>query len=363
MATIGRNGRNFTTLITVGWLLSLSLPAFAETEGLSLVSEVRGNVSVQRTGRKVQRAQVGDRLKASDKLSLGKGGAAKVLCDNASIWKPNTVGTFTIAKGCQTKGRTVLRLANQDRIPTRSGNDPTIPFVISPRNTNVIDSQQLLRWNPVAGARDYRVSVTGPDVKWEKSVKQSQVLFSDVALKPGMRYRVMVTAENGPSSQSETGIGFSILDSAAAAQIKSDISALQRQELSEEAQVLAIAHLERSNELYGSAIDRLEVWLMRGNKSAAVSQLAGDLNRQVELPGLARDHYVVGLEIMRRDGNLAGQAEVLNSLGQVDRDSDRLKAAIGWLEEAQKRYRELGDGERVQQLEQESTYLRERVYR
>ena len=361
MVTIGRNCQNLTTLITVGWLLSLSLPAFAESEGLSLVSEVRGNVSVQRTRQKPQRAQVGDRLKASDKLSLGKGGAAKVLCDNASIWKPNTVGTFTIAKGCQTKGRTVLRSANQDRIPTRSGNDLTIPFVISPRNTKVIDPQQLLRWNPVAGARGYRVSVTGPDVKWERAVNQSQTLFSDVVLKPGMRYRVMVTAENGASSQSETGIGFGILDSETVQQIKSDISALQRQELSEEAQVLAIAHLERSNELYGSAIDRLEVWLARGNKSAAVSQLAGDLCRQVGLPGLARDHYVVGLEMMRGDGNWAGEAEILNSLGQVDRDSDRLKAAIGWLEEAQKRYRELGDEDQVQKVEAMLVNLRKRV--
>ncbi len=353
--------RNLTTLITGGCLLSLSVPAFAGPEGLTLVTEVRGDVSVQRDGRKPQRARVGDRLKVSDKLSLGKGGAAKVLCDNASIWKPNTVGTFTIAQGCQTKGRTVLRSANQDRIPTRSGNDPTIPFVISPRNTNVIDSQQLLRWNPVAGARDYRVSVTGPDVKWEKSVKQSQVLFSDAALKPGMRYRVMVMAENGASSQSETGIGFSILDSATATQIKSDISALQRQELSEEAQVLAIAHLERSNELYGSAIDRLESYLNQGNQSAAGYQLLGDLYRQVELPGQAQKQYVAGLALMRKAQNLEGQAEILESLGQVDRGLGQLKAAIGWLEEAQKRYRELGDGERVEAVEKDLVYLRGRV--
>jgi hypothetical protein len=51
----------------------------------------------------------------------------------------------------------------------------------------------------------------------------------------------------------------------------------------------------------------------------------------------------------------------LNSLGQGDRDSDRLKAAVGWFEEAQKLYRELGDEERVQQLEKELTNLRKRV--
>jgi hypothetical protein len=341
---------------------SLGLPVSANDGGFHLVTESQGDVKLQRKGQKVQPVHVGDRLRTTDKLLLGKGGRAKVLCQNLAKWSPKTVGSFEVATGCKVSGRSVLQSVNSDRIPTRSSNDPKIPYIISPRNTTVIESELWLKWNPVAGAKSYRVLVTGPDVNWETTVTQSHVAYGGTTLKPKMRYRVMVTAESGESSKSDVVTGFERLDDVALTQLKSDITAvLEQKDLSEEATVLAIAHLERSNELYGSAIDRLEMWLARGNKSAAVSQLLGELYRQVGLPGLARDHYVVGLEMMRRDGNLAGHAEVLNSLGQVDRDSDLLKAAIGWLEEAQKLYRELGDGERVQQLEKELTDLRKRV--
>jgi hypothetical protein len=360
LLTMLRDRRGLAILVGVGCFLLQSLPASANG-GFHLVTGVKGDVQVQRQGQKNQQVFFGYRLKTADKLLLGKGGTATLLCQNLRLATIQQMGTSEVAKVCQIGGRSVLQVIDPNRIPTRSSNNPTIPYIISPRNTIVIDSKPLLRWNPVAGSKSYRVLVTGPEMKWETTVTQSQVVYGGEPLKSGVRYRVTVTAENGESSQSDTGVGFSVLDNAAVEQIKSNISALQRQELSEEAQVLAIAHLERSNELYASAIDRLEVWLGRGNKSTAGSQLLGDVYRQVGLPGLARDRYVVGLEMMRQDGNLAGQAEVLNSLGQVDRDSDRLKDAIGWLEEAQKRYRELGDEEGVQQLEKELTDLRERV--
>jgi hypothetical protein len=356
-----RDRRGFAILVGVGCLLGQPLPAFAGDGGFHLVTGVKGNVQVQRQGQKNQQVFFGYRLKTADKLLLGKGGTATVLCQNLRLATIQQVGSFEVAKVCQVSGRLVLQVIDPNRIPTRSSNDRTIPYIISPRNTVLIEARPLLRWNPVVGSKSYRVLVTGPDLKWETTAKQSQVAYEGEPLKSGVRYRVMVTAENGESSQSDTGVGFSVLDSAEVKQIKSDISALQGQELSEEAQVLAIAHLERSNELYGSAIDRLKVWLARGNQSATVSQLAGDLNRQVGLPGLARDHYVVGLEMMRRDGNLVGQAEVLNSLGQVDETLDQLKSAINWLIEAQEYYRSVGDLQKVQELDIQLNDLNQRV--
>jgi hypothetical protein len=338
------------------------LTGLATGPGFNLATQVKGEVWVLRDQRKPWKLRVGHYLWSTDRLRVTQGSLAQVLCQNASLWNPKAIGTFAVNQGCRATGRIVLKPTNGDRTPTRSSNNPTLPFIISPRNTVILEAQPLLRWNPVAGVKRYQVRVNGPGVDWQTEVSQSQVMYGGKQVfQPGMRYRVIVTSGNGESSQGDGAVGFSVLDGAAVARVKADILGLQQQELSDEAQVLSIAHLERSNELYASAINRLEMWLGRRNKSAAVSQLAGDLNRQVGLPGLARDHYVVGLEMMRRDGNLAGQAEVLNSLGQVDRDSDRLKDAIGWLEEAQKRYRELGDEERVKQLDTELTDLRERV--
>jgi hypothetical protein len=338
------------------------LTGLATGSGFNLATQVKGEVWVLRDQRKPWKLRVGHYLWTTDSLRVTQGSLAQVLCQNASLWNPKAVGTFAVNQGCRATGRMVLKPTNGDRTPTRSSNDPTLPYVISPRNTVILEAQPLLRWNPVARVKRYQVRVNGPGVDWQTKVSQSQVMYGGKQVfQPGMRYRVTVTVEDGKSLQGDGAVGFSVLDGAAVARVKADILGLQRQNLGGESQVLSIAHLERSNELYSAAIDLLDAWLKKGNKSAAVSQLAGDLNRQVGLPGLARDNYVVGLEMMRRDGNLAGQAEVLNSLGQVDRDLGRLKEAIGWFEEAQKRYRELGDEERVQQLEKELTDLRERV--
>jgi hypothetical protein len=363
MAMIWRSCRCRTISVMVGCLFSFSLPAYAGGEGLYLVAEVNGNVSVQVDGRKFRPAKVGDQLKSADKLSVGKGGRAKVLCQNAVIWPAQTVGTFFVSQGCQANGRAIFKSANLDRIPTRSGNNSDVPYVISPRNSRLIGSEVLLRWNPVGGKK-YRVSVTGLNLNWETTVDQSQVMYSGrKALKPGMRYRVIVTAENGASSQSDGVTGFSILnrDSVEVRQIKADIAALQQQDLSEEAQVLALAHLERSNELYESAIDRLEKWLKNGKQSAMGSKLLGDLYWQVGLPGLAREHYTMAQKLMSQDKNQMGEAEVLRQLGVLERGAGELKAAIARLEAAKLIYQSVEDSVSVREIEVTLADLKKRI--
>jgi hypothetical protein len=358
-----RGHRLFTMLVGTGLLLSLSLPVSANGEGFHFVTGVQGNVQVQRQGQKKQRAFFSYRLKTTDQILLGKGGKAMILCQNARVVALNQAGTFEVAKICKVTGRSVLKPLNQDRIDTRPLMDLTIPYIISPRNTAVIEAQPLLRWNPVTGSKKYQVTVTGPEVNWETTVSETQVKYggSSMPLKPGIRYRVTVTAENGESSQKNGVTGFSRLEDELVQQVQADIMTVQQQDLSEEAKVLAIAHIERSNNLNAGAIDRLEQWLSQGNRSAAVYQLLGDLYWQVGLPGLARERYVAGLELIQKSQDFVQQAEFLVSLGQVDRASDRLKDAISWMERAQEVYRKLEDAERVQELEKELIDLRKRV--
>jgi hypothetical protein len=342
---------------------SLGLPVSANDGGFHLVTESQGDVKSQRKGQKVQPVHVGDRLRTTDKLLLGKGGRAKVLCQNLATWSPNKAGSFEIATGCKVSGRSVLQSVNSDRIPTRSSNDPKIPYIISPRNTKIIESEPLLKWNPVAGAKSYRVSVTGPDVNWDTTVTQSQVVYGGTdPLKPRIRYRVMVTAESGESSNSDVVTGFERLDDVAVTQLKSDIAAvLEQKDLSEEATVLAITHLERSNELYGSAIDRLEQWLNQGNQSAAIYQLLGDLYLQVELPRLARKPYIEGLKLMRQSKKMTDEATTLSNLGEIDELLGELREAIFWLKSAKNIYQQLADEERVQTTEIKLSDLQRRI--
>jgi hypothetical protein len=353
-------GRGFVILVGIGIFLGVFWPVSAIGQGINLLSEVKGDVKIQRKGTKPQKIIAGKLVQITDVLILGRKSSVKVTCENGTLWNLKTDGSFKVAEGCGSKGRAILKQSKTDRIKTRSLNK-SVPYIISPQNTVITEAKPLLKWNPVAGSKTYTVSVTGPNLRWEISTEKSQFLYGGPELQSGSRYRVTVTTENGASSVTDRVTGFSRLDSDSVRQITEDAKILKRLDLSEEAQVLALAHLENGNELYAEAIDRLEQWLKKGNKSAAGYKLLGDLYWQIGLPGLAREQCIAALPLMRRDENLSEEAEILNILGQIDRDSDRLKAAIGWLEESQKHYRELGSEEKVQQLEKELTNLRERV--
>jgi hypothetical protein len=358
-----RGHRPFITLISTGLFLSLSWPVSAADEGFHLVTWIQGNVQVQRQGQKKHQVFFGYRLKTADKLLLNSAGKVTVLCQNLRSVTLSQTGNVEVAKVCQVAGRSVLQPINQDRIDTRPLMDLMVPYIISPRDTAVIEAQPLLRWNPVPGSKNYRVAVTGPEVNWETTVSETQVKYggSSMPLKPGIRYRVTITAENGESSQKNGVTGFSRLENELAQQVQTDIATVQQQDLSEEVKVLTIAHLESSNKLYAAAIDRLTQWIGQGNRSAAAQYLLGDLYFKVDLPQLAREPYVEGLALMRQNKNLAGEAAILNNLGDVDQSLGKLRDAISWLEEAQKIYRELENGERVQAIENQLADLKRRI--
>jgi hypothetical protein len=338
--------------VASGTLWGKPLASLGAERSFHLVSEVKGEVWVLRGSRKPWRLVVGADLRSTDKLKLGNSSAVRVRCQNLVRWRPKTVGVFSVEQGCGMTGPMVLKPTNADRSPTRGGDDPTRPYLIGPRETKIVDSQPLLRWNPVAGMPRYRVEVSGPGVDWTTEVIQPQVRYSGTQVfQPGMRYRVKIQGRDEGPLSNDPITGFSLLDRKTVAQVNAELAVLQRDSFSSEAAVLELAHVERSYELYGSAIDRLEPWLSQGNKSAAGYQLLGDLYRQVGLHKLARERYITGLLLMQRDGNLAGQAAVLESLGQVDLGLVRRKEALDWFEAAHKAYQNLGDGEQVQAVE------------
>jgi hypothetical protein len=61
-----------------------------------------------------------------------------------------------------------------------------------------------LRWNPVAGATSYKLSLreNGAKLNWEMTVSGTEAVYpGEPALKPGVRYRLIVEANTGASSE------------------------------------------------------------------------------------------------------------------------------------------------------------------
>jgi hypothetical protein len=338
------------------------LAGLGAERGFHLVSAVKGRVWVLRGQQNPWPLGVGTDLRSTDKLKLDKNSEVRVLCPNLVSWNLKSMGTFVVDQGCRVTKRIVLKPTNEDRIPSRGSDDATRPYLLGPRDTKILEAQPLLRWNPVDGIQRYSVKVSGPGVEWTTEVSQSQVRYNGKeVLQPGIRYRVSIKGTKEGSLANDDITGFSLLDRATVAQVKAEISILQKEGINSEAKILELAHLERSYELYEAAIVRLNQWLSQGNQSAAVQQLLGDLYWQIKLPRLAEQYYRTAQKLMQQNKNTWGEAEALNRLGKLGWELGQIKAAIAYLEAAKPVYQELADLDQVRAIEARLADLRQRV--
>lgn len=333
-----------------------ALPAFSNPRSTSqsqpahFISLLKGNVQIRRSGRKgYQKAQLSDSLHKNDRLRVARGAKVTVLCSNLKLWQVPAGKELLLQKGCPTVERPFLQRPGRETGPTRSGDTPNLPYLISPRSTKVLRRQPLLRWNDIGGP--YQVRVWGDTVDWSTEVKQAQVAFpgDQQKIQSDFRYRVEIVAKNGASNQSEL-VSFEFLSEAEAQQVQQEAKRVQQLKLSREAEVLAMAYLYQRYDLKAEAIEQLKPTQSRV-RTAATLQLLGDLYWQSGLARLADTVYREALLLAKQQGNREVQAQLEVSLATVNEALAQLKLALGWLRSAHESYRVLGDGEQVKALQ------------
>lgn len=349
-----------TTFVASG-LIAFSKPALSNAKTPIIIFRISGNVQIKRPSwTKYQRAFDGTLVNSSDKLRLAKGASAKVRCTYSWIWNVPSPGESSVSQGCP-NSKPVLRRPNSNTLPTRAGDDPTIPYLISPRNSSILTDKPQLRWNPVEGVTNYKVQLSGPGVDWQTEVNQPQVVYSGKQpLKPGNRYWVIITADNGETRKNDKA-GFTLMSEADSQRVKAEIAKLEQQGLKGEAKTIALAHLYRSNDLYGDAIDLLSGFIQKDNASTAVYQLLGSTYQQVRLNLLAREQYLTALKSAKIQKNWEAQAIIQTSLGEIDFSFNKFQEALGWYQAAQVAYRELGDRTSEEKLQEKINQTKERI--
>ncbi|KST67713.1 tetratricopeptide repeat protein [Mastigocoleus testarum] len=358
-----KNLVTITTLITLG-LIAFAKPALSNLNPLNIIVAIAGNVQIKRPQwTEYKPVSIGTLVNPSDKLRLTKGASVKVQCTNLDVWDLGSPGEFPISQACPSS-RPVLRRPNSKTTFTRGGNDSTVPYPIIPRNTKILTGQPKLRWNPVAGVTKYQVRLFGPDVDWETSVNQPWVVYNDKEqpLKPGSRYWLTVATNNGVTTKNQDN-GFTVMSEADSQRVKAEIAKLQQQGLKGEGNVLALAHLYRSNDLHADAIDLLSEFIQKSKsiQKSAVHQLLANTYQQVGLNLLSRQQYLTALELARTEKNLEAQAIIQGSLGEIDFSFNKLQDALRWYQAAQVGYQELGDRTKADELQQKVNQLKGRV--
>ena len=283
-----------------------------QEQELNFISEMKGSVEIQDNGKgKYKTAYIGDTVNTSDKLRLSKDASAKIMCNNLSLWQINSQGDFPVSKGCPSTKTTVFR-KNISTDNTRGLNNPKIPYLISPRNTAILNEQPTLYWNPISGAINYQVEISsGEEFKWTTTVSQPTVTYSgNQPMQPGI-YKVNITANNGASTKgNDDSVFFIVQTKEHISQINSYIAQLQQKPLNNNSKSFALAHLYRNHDFNAKAIELLEKSIKEGNQTTAVYELLGSIYQKIGLNQLARERYLSAIKSAKGEGNLKVQENI-----------------------------------------------------
>lgn len=360
-------------------LITVGFPAatFSNTVGVNTIFQVKGKVTVKKAQwKKSLPASVGLTLSFDDKLEVAANASVKVYCSNLKQWMVKQ-GKYIVSSGCP-RGNPVIRLLNSNH-DTLSSNDtlytfdprpagPTprpagqreevlakLPYLITPRQTNILTNRPPLRWNAVPGATNYTVKIdmVWVSIKWETQTNKTEIVYpGEPPLKTGGLYRVIIEADNGASSRSDAVVGFRVLDEQTKKTVLDAVKAVQQQQLSPEEAGLVLAHLYRGYELYGDAVEVLEGLVKQNSQVATVYQLLGDTYLKMGLPQLAKKPYEKALKLATNTQNLSVQAEIQAGLGIAYHLLGNKNEAIQWLTKAKGTYNQLGDTSQVQELDE-----------
>lgn len=343
------------TVIALAVLASMTTSsADALIPGLNFL--VVGKIELKQGGKgRFQAAGAPKQLNPNDEVRLRRGSRATILCSDSSFKSVPKGGAYTVRGICPQTGLRILSGGSEgDYLPTRGGDNLSVPFVISPRKTKILSDTPLIQWNDVPNTTGYTVRVFSPDgVIWEYTARGREIRYPGVpALQRGIRYVVEVRANTGSASTDEgiPGLAFSLIDDSTAQAVDSDVALLAEQELSAETEAFILAQIYRKYNLFVEAIAILEALDRKSVQSPTSYRLLGDLYRQVRLNRHAQDAYLNALYLAENSKDVEEKAAILAALGNITVVLDDIQQSIKYFKEARDLYFALeGENSRIGQ--------------
>lgn len=239
----------------------------------------------------------------------------------------------------------------------RGGNNPTVPYVITPRNTWIGQPPDQIRWHQVEGVSRYTVRLwywvyrrnTSGTVLWETTVEETNAVeFPEISLELGGYYSIEVITDGGVSSDLDEGAyhaGFQLLALEDYQLLRSHLTQVNADNTSasEEEAALAAAGVYFLDELYADALEILEPLALSPTASDLVHTALGDTYGETGLNLLALAAYGRALTIAAGNDDLLSQAIIRVKLANIYILLENFDQAQQLLLEARQLYAELGD--------------------
>jgi tetratricopeptide (TPR) repeat protein len=248
------------------------------------------------------------------------------------------------------------------RARTGDPRDPSlanIPYLISPRHTLLLSNKPKLRWNSPLGVKQYTASlVKGDKTIWQTTTEQNETIYAgEPKLEPGVEYLLIITADNGKSSQDEEASqqGFRLLPTPEVGIVK---AILDNQELTDKNKALATAYIYSGFGLKAEAIDTLEKIIASGIKEAALYKKLGELYSETGVNMEAELNYLQAVQLAIAARDIPEQAHISTALGELYVEIGDEKEAIKWFNQARDSHKTLGNTQRIKELDAEIEELK-----
>jgi hypothetical protein len=352
------------SLITLGIVIG-QFPAIAATPS---VASVQGRVELKRKTAAAEGFQVITRtpkpLNLGDQLRLSSGAIAKISCPGESKTKSIQKAGERLGIGdlCP-KWKPVIG-KGPPPIESMGGNNPKIPYLISPHRTLILNATPTLRWNAVAGAIKYTVQIKhGQRTIWQTQVQETQVTYpGNLVLQPSIPYSVTIETDNGKSSQSETGNQFIILKDADAKVVQGEIRLINQLNFSPEVKALKLAEYytnyevpepaaygltdktTKSYRLTADAIATLESFLKQSQSSPPLFyRMLGNFYAQTGVMRPAEQSYLQTIAQVQSLEDMEEWSLAMYGLGELYEATQDTQQALIWYGQARVGFRLLDD--------------------
>jgi len=355
-------------------LSSIATTALAASNRISngLIIHSSGEVAIERQNGRIVRPTSGTPIYPGDTLRTAQNAQLTIQCADLGIKSiapgENQLNSCLLAKEESNCSADLVKCPprGDDKI---TWNSAPVPYIISPRDTKLLDSKPILRWNPVAGATSYKLSLreNGAKLNWEMTVSGTEAVYpGEPALKPGVRYRLIVEANTGASSETPVVEGhteFGLLDEGEVERVKSEVGAIDKQVPNENAQKLAIANLYLNTNLIAEAIETLENIQKAGVETPPINRALGDMYlEKLQLVPQAEVYYSKAINTAKPD-DIEELTAARYGLGQVHSAMRNNLEAMKYLRMAKDGYTTLGDLPMAEKVEKQLRDLQRREER
>ncbi|MEM6255752.1 MAG: tetratricopeptide repeat protein [Cyanobacteria bacterium P01_D01_bin.156] len=291
-------------------------------------------------------------LYGDDLLRVSPGTVVTLLCPDRTESDNVRAGVSSVNEACPgTPRRLKPTFGISD---TWTAQDSNIPYVITPWSGQVLTRTPVLRWNPVPGTRQYRVTLQrntfdGWQPEWTVLTDQPALAYpvNKSPLVPGEEYALQVTAGWRAAASSEEWSApavFSVAGGQEARDIAADIAAVEAMDVPQAFKTLILVQeIYPTYKLFAQGINDLQKLIATGEASALAYRLLGDYAVRSGLALVAEDSYTQAVALAEAANELEERVKAQWGLGVVYNRTDRTNQAQAILELAHQGAKTLED--------------------